>query len=216
MDCYCEQFCYCKQLWTAHWGTSTSMESCYLNRASTPLPHPSIASVVKTISKLNGNNKDVGDKAVGNGWRNSKSCTFGLAWKEKWGWPQDEIFVIKGRDEQGMVKSFLSAIKVAVFTLLKDIVPVLPVSCMCNIWVPPVWLFAVVGWLVVCLSVVIKVVTSIFLKLEKPQTLCLYGWSNAGSLFYITLLVTEKPWQRCFSSISVEASLNGRWETWVV
>lgn len=42
MNCYCEQFCCCKQLWRALWGFSTSMESCYLNRVSTPLPHPNI------------------------------------------------------------------------------------------------------------------------------------------------------------------------------
>lgn len=175
MDCYCEQFCYCKQLWTALWGTSTSTESCYLNRVSTPLPHPSIVSMVKTISKLNGNNKDMGDKAVGNGWRNSKSCTW-VSMKGEMGVSTGWDYCNQGKrwTRNGQKVSFL-AIKVAVFTLLKDIVPVPPVSCMCNIWVPPVWLFAVVGWLVVCLSVVIKVATSIFLKLEKPQTLCLYG-----------------------------------------
>lgn len=181
-----------------------------------PLPHPSIASMVKTVSKLSGNNKDVGDKAVGNGWRNSKSFTFGLAWKEKRRWPQDEIIVIKGRDEQGTVKRFLLASKVAVFTLLKDIVPVPPISCMCDIRVPAVWLLTVVGWLVVWLSVVIKVPKSIFLKLEKPQTPFLYCSSNAGSLCYIILLLTEKLWQECFSNISVEASFSRHWETRVV
>lgn len=58
-------------------------------------------------------------------WMKRLRCyTFGLAWKQKWGWPQDEIIVIKGRDEQGKVKRFLLSIKVATFTLVKDIMPV--------------------------------------------------------------------------------------------